>query len=185
MNVWFTSDLHFGHDKPFVYEPRGFSNIWDMNEAIIKNWNSVVNIEDEVYILGDLMLNNNENGLKCIKQLKGRLHIVLGNHDTTTRRELYKGLYNVENICEAESVKIAGHRFFLCHYPVLCSNYDDNDRPLSKRLISLCGHTHTTNPFQDWDKGMIYHVELDAHNCTPVLVDDIIEDINERIKNGN
>ena len=27
------------------------------------------------------------------------------------------------------------------------------------------------------DKGLIYHVELDAHNCYPVSIDQIIEDI--------
>ena len=27
------------------------------------------------------------------------------------------------------------------------------------------------------NKGLIYHVELDAHNNYPVLIDDIIEDI--------
>ena len=36
MNVFFTSDTHFCHDRGFVYEPRGFKNIEEMNEAIAK-----------------------------------------------------------------------------------------------------------------------------------------------------
>ena len=37
--VWFTSDLHLGHNKPFLYEPRGFKNIQEHDNAIIENWN--------------------------------------------------------------------------------------------------------------------------------------------------
>ena len=32
------------------------------------------------------------------------------------------------------------------------------------------------------DKGIIYHCELDAHNCYPVCIDTIIEDIKNYIK---
>ena len=37
--IFVTSDLHFGHDRGFLYEPRGFSNIEDHDEAVIANWN--------------------------------------------------------------------------------------------------------------------------------------------------
>ena len=37
--IWITSDLHLQHDKPFIYEARGFSSIQEHDEAIIKNWN--------------------------------------------------------------------------------------------------------------------------------------------------
>jgi hypothetical protein len=58
----------------------------------------------------------------------------------------------------------------------LCAN-GDNDKPLIKRIISLCGHTHTPDKFIDMDKGLIYHVELDAHENQVVSIDTIIEDI--------
>lgn len=56
--IWFTSDTHFCHDRGFLYEPRGFTNVEDMNEAIVQRWNSVVAPEDTVYHLGDAMLND-------------------------------------------------------------------------------------------------------------------------------
>ena len=37
MSIYFTSDLHIGHDKDFLYKPRGFNNVWDMDNAIIEN----------------------------------------------------------------------------------------------------------------------------------------------------
>ena len=87
--IYVTSDLHFGHSKPFIYEPRGFPNIVDHDEEIIKRWNELVQPEDEVYILGDLMLKDNEHGLECLKQLNGKKYFIIGNHDTNTRVNVF------------------------------------------------------------------------------------------------
>ena len=62
-NTYITSDLHLGHNQPFVYEPRGFSSIEEHDAAIIENINKVVGENDTLYILGDLMLNDNESKL--------------------------------------------------------------------------------------------------------------------------
>ena len=35
------------------------------------------------------------------------------------------------------------------------------------------------------DKGIIYHVELDAHDNKPVLLDDALEDIKNYMKGRN
>jgi calcineurin-like phosphoesterase family protein len=176
--IWMTSDLHFYHDKPFIYEPRGFETIYQMNEVIVKNWNDIVDEADDVYVLGDLMLNDNEAGLKLIKQLKGKIHIIRGNHDTATRIKLYEECSNVVEICEGKYFNYRSYHFFMSHYPCLTAN-DDKDKPLKAKVISLCGHTHTKSKFADMDKGMIYHVELDAHDNKPILLDDIIEDLKE------
>lgn len=177
--IYFTSDLHLNHNKDFLYKPRGFDNVWDMNRAIVENWNSVVNPDDDVFVLGDLMLGGDaftQDSLNLIKSLKGRIHIILGNHDTDNRIELYyKDLYNVVSISFAERLKYNGYTFFLCHFPVLCSNVDD--KGLKHRTICLCGHAHTKDRFVDMNKGYIYHVELDAHDMKPVSIEEIIEDI--------
>ena len=174
--IWLTSDLHFNHDKDFILEPRGFNSVYEMNETIIKNWNSVVDADDDVYVLGDLMLGDCELGIKFIKQLKGKIHVILGNHDTTNRINLYKDCYNIVEIVYATTIKFKGYSFYLSHYPTLTSNHD-NDKPLKAKVISLCGHSHYLNKFKDMDKGMIYHVEQESHNNTPVLLETIIEDL--------
>ena len=51
--IWLCSDWHFCHDRGFVYEPRGFNSIEEMNETIVNKHNSIVLPEDDVYILGD------------------------------------------------------------------------------------------------------------------------------------
>ena len=181
MNTWITSDLHFCHDKPFLYEPRGFTSIQDHDKAIIKNWNEIVEDEDLVYVLGDLMLNNNALGCSQFNQLKGLKVIILGNHDTEARVELYKDLRGVIDIGWATKINYEGFNFFLSHYPALTRNFNDKSKPLHKRIISLCGHSHTSDRFADWDKGCIYHCELDAHNNAPILLDNVIEDLRWKV----
>ena len=67
--IYFTSDLHINHDRGFIYEPRGFKSVGEMNEAIVARWNSIVEPDDTIYLLGDAMLGgpNSENGLNYLK----------------------------------------------------------------------------------------------------------------------
>ena len=174
-NIWFTSDLHFGHDREFIYKPRGFENIYDMNEAIISNWNSVVNPEDEVYLLGDVMLGDNEIGMKLLKNLKGHIHIIRGNHDTVARMNLYCNSYNVIDVKDAQYLKIGKQSIFLCHYPTFTSNLEKSAN-LGEHILNFFGHTHQKSNFYE-DIPFMYHVGVDSHNNTPVAYEDIIAGI--------
>lgn len=152
-----------------------------MNEAIVRNHNSVVALEDDVYVLGDLMLGDNEKGIECIRRMNGKLHIVYGNHDTSQRKQLYSQLSNFVEGAEAISLKYKKQNFFLSHYPCITSN-NDYDKPLKQRLLNVCGHTHTTNKWQDKNIGYIYHVEMDAHACYPTSLDIIIQEFYEEFQ---
>jgi calcineurin-like phosphoesterase family protein len=130
------------------------------------------------------MLNDDKEGVNCIRRLNGNIFIIGGNHCTANRIKLYDNIRpDIHYLGLAHRIKYRGYNFYLSHYPTLTSN-NDNDKPLKARIISLCGHSHITDPFYDWDKGLIYHVELDAHNCCPILIDDIIEEIKTKINKG-
>lgn len=176
--IFLTSDLHFGHDRGFLYEPRGFDNISDHDETVIQNWNSVVEPEDEVYILGDLMLNDNDHGLECLRRLNGKLHIIYGNHDTDARKKLYEEL-GAEIHRWAEVIKYKKYIFYLSHYPTLTGNLEAES--LHQCAINLYGHTHQQFNFYQ-DNHFNYHVGLDSHNNYPVLLDDIIVDIKNKVQ---
>jgi len=94
-NIYFCSDIHFGHRRGFLYEPRGFISIEEHDAAIIENWNKVVKYNDCVFLLGDLMLNNNENGIKKLNMLNGTIYYIRGNHDSNARCVLYKEQTNM------------------------------------------------------------------------------------------
>lgn len=178
--IYFTSDLHFCHDREFIYGPRGFKSVYEMNDTIIKNWNEMITWDDEVYVLGDIMLNDISQGLKCWNQLVGRKHIILGNHDVGTRPDQYKECHDTIVEGYAMPLRVDHRHLFLSHYPTISDHYERGDS-FRDCEINLCGHTHTNDRFADFDKGMIYHVELDAHDNRPVSIGRIIEDIKKRI----
>ena len=171
--IWFTSDLHFGHDKIFIYEPRGFKSIYDAAETIIKHFNEVVAWDDDIYILGDCMLGNIEFGLSCLRQLPGQKHLIFGNHDTNDRIERYKESKIFISTEWGGRIKSGKYSFYFSHYPMMMGNYKDRHP-----TWNLSGHTHSKDKFQYGDN-CIYNVAVDAHNCYPVSLDQIIEDITE------
>lgn len=168
------SDPHFGHDKEFIWKARGFNSSREHDKAIIANHNSVVLPNDEVYLLGDAMMGvDYEYGLECISRLNGQLHMIRGNHDTDQKVERYLTLPNVVQAgLYADMIKKGKFSFYLSHYPTQLG-----DVILSKNgLWNLAGHTHNTDKFEN---GTVkcYNVALDAHDCFPCLLDDIVADI--------
>ena len=45
--IYLSSDPHFGHAKDFLWRPRGFSSVEEMNEGIIERWNLIVEPDDD------------------------------------------------------------------------------------------------------------------------------------------
>ena len=68
-------------------------------------------------------------------------------------------------------------RFYLSHYPTFVNNFDD---PVN--VWNISAHTHSKEKFEIKDK-KIYCVSLDAHDCCPVNIETILNDINERKQN--
>lgn len=181
-NTWICSDWHFNHDKPFIWKERGFNSVFEMNNEIIKRHNSLVNQDDLVICLGDVCMGGDayaKDNKKLIQSLKGKLIIIQGNHDTENRMKMYAGCYNVQEVVSAKYFSYHKYHFFLSHYPTITSNYDENFS-LKKKRLNICGHSHTKDRWSDVSLGLIYHAEMDAHDCYPVNIETIIQDFKER-----
>ncbi len=178
--IFLTSDTHFGHDREFLWGPRGFTNSQEHDEAVIKNWNETVGPDDIVYHLGDLMLGDNAHGIECVKRLNGHIKLIRGNHDTDARWKLYGTLPNVELIGWADVFKYKKYNFYLSHHPTLTSNLEKAPH-LRMHLINLYGHTHQMGKFYQ-DMPYMFHVGLDSNDNRPVLLDDAIELMKEETK---
>lgn len=84
MTVWFTADQHFGHARLLeLSAARGaaFRTVTEMNAALIHNWNSVVQPDDTVWVLGDVDMHGKDRTLALVDQLVGTKILVAGNHD--------------------------------------------------------------------------------------------------------
>ena len=179
--IYVTSDWHFMHDREFIWGPRECTDVYDMNEKIVQRHNEIVRPDDHVYVLGDLMLGRNQSaGLAYIRRLNGKIHVAVGNHDSPNRCIAYASLPNVVEVECGYRLKHGKYQYWLSHYPTLTGNHDEG-KPLEHRVISLCGHVHTLDKFSDFDKGLIYHCEVDAHNLYPVPLEQIQNEIIDKV----
>lgn len=169
--IYFTSDWHFNHDRDFIYEPRGYESMEEMCEDIIKKHNSIVKGNDQVYVLGDLMLGKGDYGIQCISRLKGNIHVIMGNHDTDMKISAYLKCKNISDVKLTDRIKIGKKIFYLSHYPMMMGNFDEKKWPWC-----LHGHTHSKEKFQ-YGENLCYNVSIDAHDSYPVSMEEILEDI--------
>lgn len=170
--IWITSDWHFGHEKEFIWQPRGYTSYIEAAEDTIYRFNSLVTNDDIVYVLGDCMLKNDDFGLHCISQLKGIKYLAYGNHDTDSRIEKYIQAGFFEDIQMGYRLRQGKYSLWLSHYPMKMGNYKEKHP-----IWNLSGHTHKPDLINGED--CIYNVALDAHCNNPVSLDKIIEDIKE------
>ena len=159
--IYFIADLHFNHDKEFIWKARGYESIEEMNNDLVKSFNETVSNDDIVYILGDLMMGQLKDE-KWLSQLNGEIHYIIGNHDTTKRCEYYDSL---GFICEgyATIIKYKKHSFYLSHYPTLVQNSTDD------KIHNIHGHTHSTD-FREYI--LSFNVAVDAIK-KPISLDEI------------
>jgi len=171
--IFVTSDTHFNHNKDFIYGARGFQTVDEMNETIIANWNSIVTDEDTVYMLGDVLMEEDlQAGLRLVSRLKGNKYLAFGNHDTEARIKAFQTNHFFKEINLGFRIKYGKKTYILTHYPTVTANGEDT------RTVNLFGHTHQNSNFFE-NRPYMYHVGMDSHNCTPVLLDDVIKEIKE------
>lgn len=171
MAIFVASDWHLNHNKPFIFKARGFKNVQEHNEEIIKRHNSIVLPDDIVYVLGDCSLGTNiEENIEYIKSMNGKKYLAIGNHDTDAKIKAYKEANLFEDIQFAYRIRFKKYEYLMTHYPTLISNGED-----PKPVWNIHGHDHDFTIFHDY--GHNYDVCMEAHNCYPISLDQIHQEI--------
>jgi calcineurin-like phosphoesterase family protein len=166
--TYFLSDLHFGHDKKFIYEARGYNSIQEHDERLIDKINSIVKNSDDFWILGDCFLNDSKTGIANLKRLNGRKHLIIGNHDSDTKIKMFKKENIFEDIRYGYRLKVTKNKIFiLSHYPTFCGNHTND------YVWNISGHTHNTSFFEFGDK-KIFNVSVDALDGFPIEKSEIL-----------
>lgn len=75
-NVFFTSDTHYNHANIIKLCNRPFSSANEMNEALIANWNSVVEPTDIVFHLGDVTLSGLGAAKRFFSAVNGKVFVL-------------------------------------------------------------------------------------------------------------
>ena len=105
---------------------------------------------------------------------------VKANEDDATLFDIVTldGSGNVVEVVDAKKLEYNGYHFYLSHYPTFTANLEKES--LKKCIINLYGHTHQKSNFYN-DIPFMYHVGVDSHNCTPVLLDDVIAECEAKV----
>lgn len=117
MNLY-TSDLHFGHKNVIGFDHRPFLDVAEMDHFLIECWNSRVQQDDTVYIVGDICYRSEKGPEWYLRQLKGHKILVLGNHDVGIQ-ENKAAMHYLEGIDKMMHVIDGGNHICLCHFPML------------------------------------------------------------------
>ena len=182
--IFFTADLHFGHENIIKYCNRPFKSAGEMDAVLIKNWNNTVGPDDEVYILGDLTMGSAEDAHRYLSCLQGKKYFIRGNHDKFLDKfepymddfEWVKDYYvlrtgGFEWKKKYRVLEYEGQRIVLFHYPIL--EWDCYFRG----AIHLYGHIHNNMMSEirlPAHMGPAYNVGVDLHNFHPVSLRDIL-----------
>jgi len=169
MAIWFTSDTHFNHAKVINYSSRPFTNLNEMTDAMVTNWNTVVKTGDTIYHLGDFALSRGQKHTELIDNLllalNGQKWLIVGNHD---RDEVVKNKRWVA-VKDYHEIKLDlgglhKQRIVMCHYALRVWNQ------MNRGAWMLHGHSHGN--LIDTG-GRMMDVGVDCHNHRPISLEEV------------
>ncbi|MBR1757353.1 MAG: metallophosphoesterase family protein [Lachnospiraceae bacterium] len=184
--LFFTSDLHLGHENAIAFTDRPFANVEEMNDCLIQNINETVGVKDELWILGDFAYKTSREDVRRFRdQIRCRqVHLVTGNHDKD-----YSGDRIFQSVQSYKELKTDYGRFILFHYPLVEWN------AAHYGAVHLHGHIHSTGSYNaenlqkkycdrfPWGhksgiEGLglrIYDVGVDANAYKPISLERLVD----------
>ena len=138
---------------------RPFSNVEEMDRAMIAAWNEVVRPTDTVWHLGDFAHRCDPKRKRAIlSQLHGNKHLIVGNHDDGDTQRMGWG-----SVSQMKDITVDGQRIFMCHYGM-------RSWPGSHRgTLHVYGHSHGTLP----GNSQCLDVGVDVWNFRPCSLPEI------------
>ena len=170
MTIWFSADFHLGHSRIIEFCKRPFKDVDEMNEEIIRRWNSCVNDSDTGYILGDFCFGDPR---KYYSRLNGRVYIVPGSHDKELRKLDQKfilpSIYVLKGLLDDKRLGIT-----LCHYSMRTFSQSHYG------AIHLYGHSH--HQLTDDPMSLSFDVGVDGWNFYPLSIEQVKEKMDKKKK---
>lgn len=162
--IYFTSDLHLGDNRLLKYRPQ-FSNIDEMNEALINAANCRIDSNDTLFILGDLFEGINvSEANRLVKKINGHKILIRGNHDLEYDTKLFEGISDYMEITHN------GITYIMSHYPFMAW------KKMKEGSIQLHGHIHSSSDHNMYNHSigrLQYDVGVDANYYRPISIKEI------------
>jgi calcineurin-like phosphoesterase family protein len=106
-----------------------------MNEAMVREWNEIVQPEDLTYILGDVAFCNAAQATAYMRRLNGRKILIEGNHDKKLVQDK-TFCAEFERIEKYLDINYDGNKIVMSHYPFL--EWDQ----MHRGALHFFGHKH-------------------------------------------
>lgn len=175
--IYFTSDLHFGHTNIIRLCGRPFADAEEMDRCLIERWNSKVQEDDTVYLVGDIVWDKRKVPY-YMEQLRGRkILISSGNHDAGWANKEAFAPYFEARIPYLET-KLCGHIVTLCHYPLLEWKDSREESPTKKPGYLVHGHIHNRVSEEYRSLYLQPHAlnaGVDVNGYEPVTLEELLE----------
>lgn len=170
--IFFSADTHFGHANIIRFCDRPFRTVEEMDETLVANWNDRVGGNDTVYFLGDLFFRASADRVKDILgRLKGRKHLVIGNHDLSWMDRELVGRHFVE-ASNFLDVSDGGRHLVMCHYPLLCWGGEG-------KSWMIHGHIHNNRHMDYWPllqvRERVLNAGVEINGYAPVSFEELLE----------
>ena len=163
MKQFFIADTHFYHENIIRYCNRPFTGAKEMNDTLIRNWNSVVDQQDRVYVLGDFACHaTKQDIIEVVEQLNGRKLMVMGNHDRCYKASWWLKKSGFEEVSRFPI--IVEEFLILSHEPIFMSE--------SMPYVNVFGHVHNNDLYRDISLHG-FCVSVERINYTPIELSDI------------
>lgn len=171
--ILLSADPHWGHNNIIRYCDRPFESKLEHDEALITNWNSVVNKEDMVYLLGDCGFGSPEWLMnKVFGRLKGKIGLILGNHDKRAikpplcnRFEFIKDVHLLRTKLNGKDIRV-----WMSHYAHLSWPFSNHGS------FHAFGHSHSKLK----GVGRSLDVGVDCWNYFPITLETFINAVEEK-----
>lgn len=171
--IFFIADLHLKHENILRFHNDrakrfGIEETFDIekhDQEIIDMIHSQTKRGDHLYIVGDLVLSNQEESRKILHRIKSKglkLHLIEGNHDKSTHKmyDMFESIdmIKVLNFHQKTYPFLEDELFqcVLCHYPIL-SWFNK-----ARGSCMVHGHTHNNAPHENDGYDLRFNVGLDA-----------------------
>lgn len=158
---FYISDWHYNHENVLHFDHRPFKTVEEMNNELIRRWNSVVSNGDIVYILGDMFWCVPKIAAPVLKQLNGQKFLVRGNHDRWHDAEFDKLFVKIDEYME---IKDGDKNIVLCHYPIPCFKNHFYG------WVHLYGHVHNSFEWNMMEHQRYLMEELYTRQCNMINV---------------
>ena len=171
MKRYIISDLHFDHFNIIKYESRPYRDEKEMNNILIHNWNSIVQHDDLVYVLGDFTLSRRKEVItNFLNRLNGRKVLIMGNHDTRKPKDYIECGFEVA----IRKPIMVEPGVMLMHEPF------DDPKLISDNYIYFFGHVHANHTLMD-DYPNCMCVSVERIDYKPIDLDECIRKLRKTV----